>query len=97
MAHLSVIFFLILVDLVYVLKINLSVACYPEAEVIVITKEASLEPHLRGGSLYLGVLLPGDKVLHPHLPLGLGRPGPPSEQFLVRNYQWLPVVTSEDP
>ena len=79
------------------LEINLSIACYPEAEVVVIMKEVSLEPHLRGGSLYLGVQLPGDEVLRPHLTLGLGRPGPLFEQFLVRGYQWLQVVTIEDP
>ena len=85
------------VDSVYGLEINLSVARCPEAEIVVITKEASLEPHLQGGSLCLGVLLPGDEVLCPHLPIGLGRLGPPSEQVLVRSYQWLPVVTSGDP
>ena len=56
--------------------------------------QASLEPHLQGGSLCLGVLLPGDEVLCPHLPIGLGRLGPPSEQVLVRSYhgyRWLPV------
>ena len=48
-----------------------------------VTNEANLEPHLPGGSPYLG-MLPGAGV-PPSLPLGPGCPG--IEELLVQSYQ----------
>ena len=73
------------VDSFYGLEIYLSVARCPDAEIVMITKEANIEPHLQGGGLCLGMLLPGGDVPCPHCLLGFGRPGP--EQLLVQAYQ----------